>query len=64
MRHSLLSLIRFASGFILLMLGVVGLIIPILHSAVLLIIAFPLLSPTHGVRFAEWLKRKYKSLQK
>ncbi len=59
MHHSLGSVIRFSAGMLLIMIGVIGLIIPILQSAVLIVIGLPLVSPEHGKQLARWVRGKF-----
>jgi len=48
MFRNILILIRITIGFILLFIGVIGLILPILQGWIFLFIAIPLISPEHG----------------
>ena len=65
MFRNLLALIRITIGFILLFIGVVGLILPILQGLVFLFMAIPLISPEHGKKIlltvGNWVLRRKKS---
>lgn len=55
------SIFRIAAGIFLLLLGIIGLVVPILQGWLLIFIAIPLLSPEHGKKMAakakEWLAK-------
>ncbi|PJC37523.1 hypothetical protein CO046_00065 [Candidatus Peregrinibacteria bacterium CG_4_9_14_0_2_um_filter_53_11] len=52
------SIVRLSVGVMLLLLGIIGLLLPFLQSSILIVIAIPLISPTHGKRMADWLRKK------
>lgn len=60
-KYPLLNLLRMAAGITLLLIGIIGLFLPILQGWLLILVAIPLISPEHGKRMAEklreWLKK-------
>lgn len=52
---------RVSAGLIILMLGIIGLFLPILQGWLLILIAIPLISPEHGkkmvAKLKEWKER-------
>lgn len=67
----MLTILRIAAGIILLMLGIIGLVVPIIQGWLLIFIAIPIISPAHGKKMVakakEWkekLKRKYQNSRK
>ncbi len=58
MYNNFLVLLRISAGIALLMLGIVGLVLPILQGWLFILIAIPLISPTQGKKLITWLKMK------
>lgn len=56
MYRNLLSLLRISAGLALLMLGLIGLFVPILQGWLLIFLAIPLISPEHGRRMIAKIK--------
>ncbi|MBI4994168.1 hypothetical protein HZC21_00780 [Candidatus Peregrinibacteria bacterium] len=56
--RNLFTLIRISIGLMLLMLGIIGIFLPILQGWLLILIAIPIISPEHGKRIVEWMKKK------
>ncbi len=56
MRVKIIPLLRLTAGLLLLMVGVVGLVLPFLQGWLFILIAIPLISPTHGKKMIEKLK--------
>lgn len=65
MYKDLLAVLRVAAGIMLLLLGIIGLFLPILQGWLLIFIAIPLISPAHGKKMVEKLKEfRAKIIQK
>lgn len=58
MYRNLLTSIRVTAGLVILMLGIIGLFLPILQGWLLIFVAVPLISPEHGKKIVAWLKEK------
>lgn len=58
-----LALLRLCAGLILLMLGIIGLILPILQGWLLILVAVPLISPEHGKKLIVKLKEVKRDLR-
>lgn len=56
MYRNLFKLIRLGIGFVILMLGIIGLLIPILQGWILILIAIPIISPEHGKKMLAKVK--------
>ncbi len=67
MFRNILTLIRISFGLILLMLGIIGIFLPILQGWLFIFIAIPIISPAHGermiIKLKEW-KEKIKNWRK
>lgn len=70
MYKSLFTLIRISIGLALLMLGIIGIFLPILQGWLLVLVAIPIISPAHGkkavAKLKEWknaLHRRYTNRQ-
>jgi uncharacterized membrane protein YbaN (DUF454 family) len=50
------NLLRIALGLFLLMIGIIGLLLPVLQGWLFILIAIPLISPEHGRRMVAKLK--------
>lgn len=61
MFNNLKNVLRIGAGLILLMIGIIGLVIPILQGWLFILIAIPLISPEHGKKMVgkarEWWKK-------
>ena len=57
MYKNLIKLIRICAGLVILMLGIIGLFLPILQGWLLILIAIPLISPEHGKKMVMKLKQ-------
>lgn len=51
------SILRIALGLFLLMIGIIGLFIPLLQGVLIILIAIPILSPKHGKLIVEKIKQ-------
>lgn len=56
MAHSILSVLRVGAGIVLLLLGIIGLFLPILQGWLFIALAIPLISPEHGKKLIEKIK--------
>ena len=54
------SIFRIGAGLILLMLGIIGLVVPIMQGWLLILIAIPLINPEHGKKMAVWVREKWR----
>lgn len=66
MYSSLKTVIRTSVGLVILMLGIIGLFLPILQGWFLILVAIPIISPAHGKKMVvklraakEWAKAKW-----
>lgn len=59
MFNNLKNLFRIAAGLILLMIGIIGLVVPILQGWLFILIAIPLISPEHGKKMVGKIKELY-----
>lgn len=59
MLSGLRNIFRIGAGLILLMLGIIGLVVPIMQGWILILIAVPLISPEHGKKMISKLKEWY-----
>lgn len=61
MYKNLITTIRVSVGIVLLMLGIIGILLPILQGWLLILLAIPLISPEYGkkmvAKFIEWKKK-------
>lgn len=58
MLRNLKNILRIGAGLILLMIGIIGLIIPILQGWLLILIAIPIISPKYGKKMITKVKEK------
>lgn len=62
MFNNLKNILRIGAGLILLMIGIIGLVVPILQGWIFILIAIPLISPERGKKMIgkakEWWKRR------
>lgn len=63
MYRNLLTVARISIGLALLMIGIVGLILPILQGWLLIAIAIPLISPSHGKKMVLKLKEWWSKIR-
>lgn len=56
MYRNLLTVLRVSFGLTLLMIGIIGLFLPVLQGGLLIFIAIPIISPAHGKKMAAKLK--------
>ena len=65
MYRNLFVVLRIAAGIMLLLLGIIGLFLPVLQGWLFIFIAIPLISPAHGKKMVEKLKElRAKAVQK
>ena len=74
MYRNLITTLRVSAGIVLLLLGIIGLFLPILQGWLFIFIAIPLISPKHGKKMVAkmkewkekgvgwWKKRRYKKI--
>lgn len=64
MYRNLFALIRISVGLAILMLGIIGIFLPILQGWLLILIAIPIISPAHGkktvIKLKEWKNAIYR----
>jgi len=56
MHKNFLRTLRVSVGLVLLLLGIAGILLPILQGWLLILVAIPLISPAHGKKMAAKLK--------
>lgn len=62
MYRNLFTLVRISIGLAILMLGIIGIFLPILQGWLLIFVAIPIISPAHGKQAVAWLKKKIYAL--
>lgn len=58
MYKNLLTTLRVSAGIVLLLLGIIGLFLPILQGWLFIVLAIPLISPLHGKKMIAWMKER------
>lgn len=56
MYRNLITVVRVSVGIMLLMLGIIGLLLPVLQGWLLIFVAIPIISPRHGKQMVAKLK--------
>ncbi|MBI2638692.1 hypothetical protein HYW83_03825 [Candidatus Peregrinibacteria bacterium] len=59
--HPIPNILRITAGLALLMIGIIGLLLPVLQGWLFIFIAIPLISPEHGkkmvAKLKEWINK-------